>query len=57
MSSSEEETVVPVKRKKGIVHVEEYKKEKIKLSRVKGTAYTNYSGKDVAARVTGEDCR
>lgn len=44
------------KRKKGVVRKDQHKKEKMRLSRLKGTEYRNSKGNLVAAKSTGPDC-
>lgn len=45
------------KRKRGVRHSEEYKRNVIKKARVEGKAYVNYKGNPVAERKVGEGCR
>lgn len=51
--SSESDNIdsVPVKRRKGVSNEETYKRNVIKSAKVKGQAYTSYSGKHVEQRV------
>lgn len=46
----------PTKRK-GVVNSDLYKWNVIKKVRLTGTEYVNYSGKTVAARTTGDQCK
>lgn len=48
--------VVP-KRKRGVRDLELYKRNQIKVVRVKGIEYTNYRGKNVKKRELGSPCR
>lgn len=58
-SSSEQtgEQIVPKKRKRGVRHDEEYKRNVIKQNRIKGLSYENYGGKRVAEKKIGLACK
>lgn len=45
------------KRKKGVLNTAEYKREVVKRARVKNIPYTDWKGKERAAKEHGEDCR
>lgn len=51
--SSDEEPVA--KRKRGIVHPEDYKRNIVREARVKGLGYVSHKGKDVAKKACPED--
>lgn len=55
MSSSEADMPHPT-RKRGIVNKSEHKKEKMKIARREGKAYTNNKGTLVPAKTAGPDC-
>lgn len=52
----EDESATP-KRKRGIRNINEYSREVIKKSRVKGTEYKSWSGALVPAINQGPDCK
>ncbi|KAL4718200.1 hypothetical protein ACJJTC_014059 [Scirpophaga incertulas] len=56
MSSSETESDGEPKKKR-TCNPTKYKRNVIKNSKVKGQAHTNYRGKQIAPRSTGENCR
>mgnify|MGYP007063903005 CR=1 FL=1 len=49
--SSESELEVPVKKRKGVVNQEKYKRNIIRNVRVKDIAYKSYKGKDISEKV------
>lgn len=55
MASSENESDSESKKK--MCNPSTYKTNIIKNSKVKGQAYTNYRGREIAPRSTGENCR
>lgn len=56
MSSRETESESEPKKKR-MCNPSTYKRNIIKNSKVKGQAHTNYKGKQIAPRSTGENCR
>ena len=56
MSSSETESDGEPKNKR-TCNPTKYQRNVIKNSKVKGQAHTNYRGKQIAPRSTGENCR
>lgn len=57
MNSSEDEGTV-VKRKKGAVNQETYRRNVIKKAKVTGKEHVNWAGKTVPAKTQGSnDCR
>ena len=58
MSSSEDEEIVNVKRKKGIVNDKMCRRNVIKKCKVSGKEHVNWVGKTVQAKKPGSnDCR
>ena len=55
MSSSESDQEPPVKRRKGIVHSETYKRNIIRNARVHGLGYVNYNGKEVPSQTIPQE--
>lgn len=45
------------KRKRGVRHDDEYKRNVIKQSRIKGRSYISYGGKRVAEKRIGSACK
>lgn len=57
MSSSEDEGTV-VKKRKGVVNQEMYRRNVIKKAKVSGKEHVNWAGKTVPAKTPGSnDCR
>lgn len=56
MASSDEDTYNSNSRKRGQRNADAYKQRVIKMAKVKGYDYTNYAGKPIPKRTTGDDC-
>lgn len=56
-SESEVEPNLPKKRKRGLRHDEEYRRNVIKNSRIKGLSYVNYRGIKVVEKKIGLACK
>lgn len=55
MSTSESDQEPSVKRKKGIINSETYKRNVIRNSRVNGSKYVNYNGHEIAAKAIPQE--
>ena len=54
---SNREQIELKKRKRGVRHDEEYKRNIIKQNRIKGLSYVNYGGKRVEEKKIGLACK
>ena len=57
-SDSDSETEIPgtLKRKKGVINYDKYKRNIIKNARVRGESYINYPGKEVQKKLPATTC-